>query len=132
VCRLGRRVDPQPADLAAGAVAAFARRPVGHDLAVLTYDSLVDRDATPRRVRRLTFEGDLLTVLLEVRAGREVVGHLVPAAAARVALRWDGGSRVVAPDAYGRFSIADVPAGPVSVCCHARGRRPLTTDWIVV
>jgi hypothetical protein len=100
-----------PSELVAGAKALFTWRTVDAELAVLTYDSLLDAEAGVRATalpRVLTFEAPGLTVELEVESdprGRRLSGQLVPATLASVEVRCDGTLGRAEADAFGRFAV---------------------------
>jgi hypothetical protein len=110
---LAGRMGSPPPEVVAGAKALFTWRTVDAELAVLTYDSLLDAepagvraDADPPRV--LTFEARGLTVELEVESearGRRLSGQLVPAGPAAVEVRTDGAVHRAEADAFGRFAV---------------------------
>lgn len=111
---LGPQLEPPPEVLHA-ARGAFTWRTVDAEIAALTYDSLLDDDpATVRATappRILTFEIAALTIEVEVdasRAGRRLLGQLVPAQEAGLELL-DVDGQVLSTgdaDAMGRFSVA--------------------------
>ncbi len=128
---LGRRLDPEPDELARAAAAAYACRTAGADVAPLAYDSVLDDDlaaagASPGPARRLTFVGRDLTVEVEVSEGRALTGRIVPPGPAEVEVRWPGGCAAAVTDILGRFRVPAVPPGPVSV----RWEGPVVTEWI--
>jgi len=134
---MSKTLDPIPDQLTTAAVAAYSSRTVDKELAALTYDSLVD-DAPATRAagaeRHLSFVGSHLSVEVEVGSDG-LAGHLVPAAAADIEVRWPGGSTTVAADDLGDFSVAPIPTGPVSLCCQRRppgGTSPTVTDWVTL
>jgi hypothetical protein len=131
-----REVDPVPAAVLEAARGAYAWRDIDAELAELILDSRLE-EAAVRSLdgpRMLTFAADEVTVEVEVSvsaAGRDLVGQLLPPQPATVTIRCNGPDRVVAADELGRFSVAGLPAGPVSLLCRA-GDVPLATSWITI
>lgn len=120
---LAARLDPEPEQVRAGALAAFSWRTIDAELAMLMGD---------QRDRSLTFEGGGLTVHLEIGADGVIVGRLLPLGTPEVEVCWDGGSTIVAVDGAGAFRATAVPAGPVRLRCQGPGVGVVTTDWIVL
>ncbi|PRX96195.1 hypothetical protein [Allonocardiopsis opalescens] len=96
----------------------------------------VDADSDPAPgagPRALSFRAPGLLVELEVTPHderRDVAGHLTPPVPGSVEVRWPGGGVRCTPDLSGYFSVADVPAGPVSLLCRLGGTAPVTTSWL--
>lgn len=130
------------------AKASFSMRSMDMELALLTWDSSVDRPAVALRStteeelrgpRELTFERGDLAVEIEVAAparGWRMMGQLSPAAPARMELHRapvDAGSEPdvteIQVDDIGRFSLADLAPGLVRLVVHRDGERPIATDW---
>ncbi len=124
---LGERIGPPPPELVAGAKGLFTWRTIDAELAVLTYDSLLDTEPSGVRSavglpRVLTFEAGALTVELEVESstrGRRLSGQLVPAAAAEVEIHAGEVVARVEADAFGRFA-APLPDRPGRVEVRVR------------
>jgi hypothetical protein len=140
------RVDPMPPQLLDQVRRAFCWRTVDAELAELSFDSLVDRDAalavraggdTALEPRMLGFgavvDGEDLSIDVEVStaAGRSaLIGQLWPAGAAVVEMQaCGGGSTEVPTDELGRFLIQPVPRGPVRLQVRHAGRVVQTT-WV--
>jgi hypothetical protein len=140
------RLDPMPPQLLDQARRAFCWRTVDAELAELSFDSLMDRDAalavraggdTALEPRMLGFgavvEGEDLSIDVEVStaAGRSaLIGQLWPAGAAVVEMQaCGGGSTKVPTDELGRFLIQPVPRGPVRLQVRHAGRVVQTT-WV--
>jgi hypothetical protein len=139
------RLDPMPPQLLDQARRAFCWRTVDAELAELSFDSLVDRDAalavragdTALEPRMLGFgavvDGEDLSIDVEVStaAGRSaLIGQLWPAGAAVVEMQaCGGGSTEVPTDELGRFLIQPVPRGPVRLQVRHAGRVVQTT-WV--
>lgn len=127
-----------PPELIAAAKDLFTWRTIDAELALLTFDSLVDEPSNAVRSttdvpRVLTFEAGGLTVELEVEApptGRRLSGQLVPPQAAEVQASAGQYVRHVGADRFGRFVVplpdrpgrvdlrVDRPGGP-TVSVHA-------------
>ena len=129
--------DVVPDAVTAAAKAAFAWRTIDAELAELSYDSLLDDKelvgvrSSGAAARQLTFEGEALTVEVEVGNGR-IIGQLVPAQPGEVEVRHPGGCITVTADALGRFLADDVPRGPVSLRCVTGAATATVTDWIIL
>jgi hypothetical protein len=71
---------------------------------------------------------------------RRLLGQLVPAGPGAIEVRQASpaapgsppAARRVEADERGRFTVDAVAAGPVSLVCHRRGRRPVVTAWTTV
>lgn len=130
--------DPTPAGVLTAAQASFTWRTVDTELAELVDDSALAPTVGIRSSggpRLLTFEAPTLTVVVEVSAvgeARKLVGQLVEPGAARVEVRHQGGSTEVVADDLGRFTLDQVPAGPVSFRCELAGLAPVVTSWVTV
>jgi len=136
------RLDPVPFEALVAARSSLAWRTLDAELAELAYDSLLDdnvlagirsADAPPRLV---TFECPALSVEIETAStgsGHCLVGQLTPAQAAGLEVQHVGGTISTTADELGRFTVEDVPAGPVSVRVRPTdGSGAVTTDWIVL
>lgn len=139
LAQVAQRVDPVPSAVLAAAKASFTWRTVDDELAELTYDSTMlpalagVRSNGNGDARQLSFEAPGLVVEMELSEGRRLVGQVVPPQPASIELRHPGGAIAVEADHLGRFAVADVPAGPVSLRCQGRtGSAAITTDWLVV
>jgi hypothetical protein len=139
---LADRVDPVPAQVAEGALAAFTWRRVDAELAELLADSAATPDealagARGDGARSLTFGAGGRTVEVDVvpegRAFR-LVGQLVPAGSAALVVRHAGGSLDGAADELGRFALGPVPAGQVSLrwVPAEPGGIPVETEWLTL
>ncbi len=132
-------IDPVPAEVIAAAEASFAWRTVDAELAELTEDSVFAPTAGvrgPGGPRLLTFEAPDLTVVVEVSVigdRRRMLGQLVPPSAAEVEVRHRDGTETVSADELGRFTVEQVPAGPVSFACRgSAAQRTVVTSWVTV
>ncbi|HEX2029182.1 MAG TPA: hypothetical protein VHF25_14405 [Nitriliruptorales bacterium] len=137
--RLAVTRDPVPASVLDAARAAYAWRDIDAKLAALTHDSNLDEPnlvgvrsgAAPRL---LTFEGEEAIVELEVhpmRDRRRLMGQLVPPGAAVVEVCHAEWRLRLETDGLGRFEVADVPPGPVSLRCQLRdATQEVHTEWV--
>jgi hypothetical protein len=140
------RVDPMPPQLLDQVRRAFCWRTVDAELAELSFDSLVDRDAalavrsggdTALEPRMLGFgavvDGEDLSIDVEVStagARSALIGQLWPAGVAAVEMQeCGGGSTEVPTDELGRFLIEPVPRGPIRLRVQHAGRVVQTT-WV--
>ncbi|HEX4720887.1 MAG TPA: hypothetical protein VH333_00125 [Pseudonocardiaceae bacterium] len=70
--------------------------------------------------RLLGFAGDGRRVELEIESDGSVVELTgVASGVAELRVRWPGGERVVDVDSWGRFTVAGLPAGPLSMVVRA-------------
>jgi len=137
VGRVMTMADPVPASVVDAAKAAFIWRTIDAELAELTSDSLlataaVRSDTGPRL---LTFEAADLEVEVEVAdlgSARRLIGQLVPTTAARIVVRWAGGSHEVHADDIGRFVTSDVPAGAISLVITRPDLPTVVTAWVSI
>lgn len=120
---------------------SFAMRMADAELAALMDDSELVGAAPGTRgdaPRLAVFDCDAMSVEVELSPGLrtgswQLLGQLLPPAAARVRVRRKDGDRSwVTADELGRFMIDQVPAGPLSLVIEIEGRRPIITDWISV
>jgi hypothetical protein len=140
------RLDPVPPDLLDQVRQAFCWRTVDADLAELSFDSLVDRDAalavragadSDLEPRMLGFgavvDGEDVSIELEVSTAGQascLVGQLWPAVASTVDVQSGAGSGATVPvDELGRFVVEPVPQGPVRLRIR-HGDRTVQTTWV--
>lgn len=133
-------IDPVPPDVIGLARASLEWRDPDAALAELVADSLIDaamvrtRDSAGPRL--LTFQADDLIIEVEVaeEGGRcRLLGQLVPPSRADVAVRWPDGYREVHADEIGRFTVAGVPSGPVSLSCtREQAPKAVVTGWVAI
>ncbi len=124
--------DPLPRDVRAAAQAAYSYRWEQADVATLVFDSWLGE--TRPGPRYVVFRTGDLTVEVAVAADRSVVGRLLPPSATEVLLRWPGGSCASRIDAFGCFSLPNLPPGPASLRFPVGSdgwSRPVGTEWIV-
>jgi len=117
------------------AQAAFTWRTVDADLEILSLDAELTvsdtalvRDAGQGSTRVFTFQGERLTVEIEIDDDG-IVGQLTPPGPARVTLVTpDGPHTAVDADAVGCFSLPAPPSGPMRLDCQ-RGSERFLTEW---
>ncbi len=115
---------PPPASIAA-AKEVFTWRTIDAELALLTFDSLVDEPANAVRSgndvpRVLTFEAGSTVVDAElsvVDGTRRLMGHLSPARVAELELTTESDRLMASVDARGRFSV-DLPHATTRIGMH--------------
>jgi hypothetical protein len=122
---------PESAELAKD---SFALRMSDAELATLVEDGL----ALTRGPTLTVFQSSEVSIEIELTPGRHarswrVVGQLTPATPASIRVRRTAGApAAVTADKLGRFRIAEVPSGPLSLSIEVAGKRPVVTDWIAV
>ena len=117
------------------AQAAFTWRTVDADLEILSLeaeltvsDTALVRDAGQGSTRVFTFQGERLTVEIEIDDDG-IVGQLTPPGPARVTLVTpDGPHTAVDADEVGCFSLPAPPSGPMRLDCQ-RGSERFLTEW---
>ena len=136
--RVVEKADPIPDAVVSAAKASFTWRTIDAELAELVSDSLLSsagiRSGTGARL--LTFEGLGVEVEVEVAdtgRTRRLTGQLVPVGAATIVVRWSAGSVETQTDDLGRFTVADVPAGAVSLAIvDPTDRHTVVTSWVSI
>lgn len=125
-----------PESVAAAARTAYSWRTPEGQLTPTSYDSLLDEDLTTVRSGSgpllLTFShGDLA---LDLEVGPDLMGRFSGSEATLAQVRYGGGQEcVVAVDEDGRFDLAGVVHGPMSVALTAaHGPVLLRTAWVLV
>lgn len=127
-----------PEHLLRSAQAALTWRTIDEELALATlqFDSALHetvgvRGAGDEAVRTLAFTWDELS--MEIEVGKDgVIGQLIPAIAAEVALATQQGDYAAATaDEVGSFVLPRPAAGPVRLVCR-HGESSLTTPWLVL
>jgi hypothetical protein len=137
------QVDPVPPEVLQASRESYTWRTIDAELAVLAYDSVVDRSTcravcTSEGSRLLIFEASELIIEVEVvtvGSRRRLVGRLDPPQRARVEVRHRGSTIVVEADRAGRFRADDVLAGPSSLRCslvRAKGKTSVVTDCVML
>jgi hypothetical protein len=134
------RFDPVPAELLRHAIDGFGWRTIDAELAELTFDSLVDRDAAlvrgGSRPRLLTFRAGGVSIEVEVDetgASRTLVGQLLPPRSATIEIRHSTGTVTQPVDDLGRFVARGLSAGAASLRCRLGPEAPtVVTDWVTI
>jgi hypothetical protein len=142
LARAVQAVDPVPPEVLFAAKEAFTWRSIDEELAMLTFDSLVDAVAGVRGSgpRAVTFEAGEVVIEIEVGeqgTSRSLTGQVVAEDLSEVELHVPTTARPipVEVDRSGRFRTGAVPAGPIRLRCRLGDegrRRILTTEWVVV
>lgn len=135
------RIDPIPAEATLAARSALAWRRMDAELAELLHDSALETAGagatrSTARLRALAFESSS-GVSLEIEISedgdrRSLIGQVVPATAAPIAIRHPGGTHSVTSDAIGRFRFDNIPGGPMSLRCEPPDGAPIETGWVVI
>jgi hypothetical protein len=129
--------DPVPASVRRAARASLAWRDIDSRLAELVADSAAE--AVPAHVRSLvqprllTFATGAVTVeveVVDVFGSVTLVGQLIPTGRASIAAEHGGGVSRAAADAWGRFHLAGLAAGPIRVRGTVAG-QPVRTEWFL-
>jgi hypothetical protein len=131
--------DPPPALLVDAARAAIGWRDPDAALARLVADSALDAEPAAARgagTRLLSFATDAAAVEVEVSqvaGGLRVFGQVLPppSGPARLELRRRDGVIEVPIDPGGRFDLAPVPPGPVSVRL-VTGAGVTVSEWVAI
>lgn len=139
--RIAAEADPVPELVIQAARSAFGLRDLDARLAELVRDSAVDVPATAVRGgdrRMLSFEAGDVAVECEITERdlrRDILGQLVGGLAAGIDAEVAGTEvtstqRVtVQVDERGRFSVRDLPAGPVRLRCRLADGTTVVTSW---
>lgn len=144
LARLGAlipRMTELPAEQRDFARDLFVWRTVDAELAELAEDSLLDLEPTGQRTRAgtqprlLTFAADGLTIEAEVDTspgGRRLIGQIVPAGVADVALQSAEVQAQTRADGRGRF-VLPLPGREVRMRMRCVvGQRTVETAWVLV
>lgn len=134
--------DPLPLQVLEAAKAAYIWRTIDEELAELAYDSTEEELVGVRATavaRQLSFETEALTLDLEIEDDgdqRVLRGQIAPATSGLITARSVAGEVTVecsAPaDELGRFVIAGVAAGRMSLRCEVGGEVALVTSWLSI
>ena len=134
--RIAAAADPVPELVIQAARSAFGLRDLDARLAELVRDSAIDLPATAVRGgdrRMLSFEVGDVAVECEITERdlrRDILGQLVGGLAAGIDAEVAGTQRVTVPvDERGRFSVRDLPAGPVRLRCRLADGTTVVTSW---
>lgn len=135
---LVERIDPVPDRVREAARGSFTWRTIDAELAALARDSSVEGELAGVRAaggRHLTFESPVLTIDIEV-TGRgdalSVIGQVAPPQAAVVTVHHVGGVRDAEVDELGRFTIDDIPRGPVALAFALADGSSVKTEWLAL
>ena len=134
-------VDPVPEPIYQMAYGAYALRDLDAELARLVDDSALD-GAVPAGVRSggsdvrtLSFQGRDVTIELQVTRHaerRSVLGEVVGGEVAEIRLEGSRLAEAVAVDDLGRFSVDDLPSGPVRLRIADGTGTQVVTDWVAL
>jgi hypothetical protein len=137
--------EPVPAEVVAGAKAAWTWRTIDAELAALSYDSLLDDRALAGvrgtdTLRALSFEASGLLIEIEVADDgdrRSLTGQLVPGppgGAGELSIEWVDGRPPVsmAVDHVGRFAADRVPGGVVRLRLGPADGPTTVTAWVPI
>ncbi len=136
--RIAARADPVPEALLTAARESFGLRDLDARVAELVRDSAVGATATAVRgpsARLLSFEAADAVIECQVTtrgARRDIIGQLVGAVATVVHVQTGTESADVLADEHGRFSVSDLPAGLLRLCCSLADGTTLVTSWASV
>ncbi len=132
-------IDPLPEAVLEAAKSVFTWRTIDAELASLVFDSATEDLAGVRSVeatRQLTFRTPGVEIELVVlsETSRRIVGQLVPPQSAEIVLHHEDGTRTVHSDGLGRFTLHDVPAGPVRLVCRLEDESGavIQTEWTLI
>ena len=152
LARMFEQIDPVPDHVIAAAEAAIDVVAAWRELDTVDYGGLlgiVTDTALPGQAvgvrdgggpRLVTFgagSGEQ-SRYVEVEVGEEpagtlrLVGIVVPAGPSEIEVRAPGNTFRVSVDELGRFWVAGVPAGPLSLVLYYPGQQAIPTDWITV
>jgi len=138
------RADPIPHAVLAAGRSSFVWRTIDAELAELSADSQLtsggvrsgNASTTAGAARLLTFEAagiDIEVEVSETGSTRQLMGQIVPVGEARLTVRWVGGERALDADLAGRFTVAGIPAGAVSIAIIRAGApRAVVTSWVTI
>ena len=139
--RIAAEADPVPELVIQAARSAFGLRDLDARLAELVRDSAVDVPVTAVRGgdrRMLSFEAGDVAVECEITERdlrRDILGQLVGGLAAGIDAEVAGTEvtstqTVTVPvDERGRFSVRDLPPGPVRLRCRLADGTTVVTSW---
>ena len=131
--------DEVPAAVIEAAKASFTWRTVDAELAELVFDSaseeLVGVRSGDEATRQMTFRapGVEIEVAVLSEGARRIIGQLVPPQQAEIELRYGTETKRVMSDHLGRFTLHDVPVGPISLrCIYGDDASVVQTDWMLL
>ena len=116
---------------------AYAWHNIDAELAQLTYDSSLDRDAAAvvrseaASIRALTFTSVQLSIELEVTES-SLVGQLIPPRAGTLEVHTTAGVTSTPVDEIGSFVVDPIPASPFRLRCRTQDGADVLTGWITL
>ena len=116
---------------------AYAWHDIDAELAQLTYDSSLDRDAAAvvrseaASIRSLTFTSGHLSMELEVGEST-LLGQIVPPQAGTLEVHTAAGVASSPVDEIGCFSVTPIPASPFRLRCRTEDGADVLTGWITL
>jgi hypothetical protein len=116
---------------------AYAWHNIDAELAQLTYDSSLDRDAAAvvrsetASIRALTFTSAQLSIELEVTAD-SLVGQIIPPRAGTLEVHTAAGVASSPVDEIGCFSVTPIPDSPFRLRCRTEDGTDVLTGWITL
>ena len=116
---------------------AYAWHNIDAELAQLTYDSSLDRDAAAMvrseaaSIRALTFTSARLSIALGV-ASDSLLGQIIPAQPGTLEVHTTGGVTSSPVDEIGCFAVAPIPASPFRLRCRTEDGADVLTGWITL
>jgi hypothetical protein len=128
------QADPVPDWVRRGAADSVSWARLDAELAELVFDSALEDVAGVRSTgtaRLLSFRAPGIEFEMSVEQGvRRLIGQVVPAQEIELELRTPYGTSTVRTDALGRFTIEELPEGPISLRCDT-GDGVVQTQWMV-
>jgi hypothetical protein len=133
--------DPIPEDARLAARLAIEWRTIESELAALVHDSTIDEPALMLRgadaPRALTFEAPELTIEIETESSStggdlRLVGQLIPAQPAQIAIHNGDELLLACADERGRFDARGLRPGPLSLRCRLGDARLVETSRLTI
>jgi hypothetical protein len=135
--------DPVPEDARIAARVAIEWRTIDAELAALVHDSTIDEPALALRggatPRALTFEAAELTIEIETESQSaaadgdlRLVGQLIPAQMAQIAIPNGDALLLARADERGRFDADGLRHGPHSLRCRLGDARLVETSRLTI
>jgi hypothetical protein len=116
---------------------AYAWHNIDTELAQLTYDSSLDRDAAAvvrsetASIRALTFTSGQLSIELEVTES-SLVGQIIPPRAGTLEVHTTAGVASTPVDEIGCFAVTPIPNSPFRLRCRTEDGTDVLTGWITL
>jgi hypothetical protein len=120
--------DPVPADVSAAALRAGELAVGAKSCTPLVF---VAGDGVRGPGDLLGFAGQGCRVDVQIDVAGDGVRLTGVAVGGGMAIRWPGGEVSVDVDAVGRFTVAELPRGPLCVVLRRPGRRDAVGPWFV-